>query len=121
MAEVLQVDQDARLVFFLAVLRLDFAFMLDTPFGIWIMWLFTMLLLDLVFSGIHVGNTVDTVHNLDRAKLNATFHCCLYDLCQHGFKDSQFPILLQALAEHCQGGMIGCFLIYCQAHKVFCR
>jgi len=68
------------LFFFLAVLRLDFAFMLDTPAGIRIMRIFTMLLPYLVFSGIHIGNTVDTVHNRDRAELNTTFHGCLYYL-----------------------------------------
>src|SRR5450759_3058249 len=83
-----------RLFFFLAVLRLDFAFMLDTPFGIWVMRFFAMLLPSLVFRGIHVGNTVDTVHYLDRAEPNATFHCYLDYLRKHSFKDSQFSILL---------------------------
>jgi polyferredoxin len=65
------------LFFFLTVLHLVFALMLGTPAGIWIMRFFTTLLPCPVFCGIHVGNTVDTIHYLDRTELNATFHFCL--------------------------------------------
>src|SRR5664279_2308625 len=50
---------------FFAVLSFDLAFVLGSPAGIWIMRPFAFLFPLFVFGGIHIGDAVHTVDNLD--------------------------------------------------------
>ena len=71
----------------------------------------------MVFGGIHVGNAVHTVNDLDRAQLHPTLPGDLHDLFQHLFKHFQLSPCNQPFAKDGKGGMVWSCLVYCQPNK----
>ena len=68
------------LLLLFALFSFHLALVLDAPAGIRVMRSRAFSLPFLIFVRVHIRNTVHTVHNLDRSKLNATFERHLHDL-----------------------------------------
>lgn len=96
----------------------DLAFVLDPPVGVPVIGTFPFILLSFIFDGINIGDTVDTIHNLDEPLLNLALQGNLHNSIQHLLQYFLLSSPDQPFPKHGQAGMIRCLLINAQPHKV---